>query len=72
MRQTKDGIVYKQGDIVLPFESWTKPHRLFTIHEKIIKRTLCRISKQFHELVIKSIGEFGSVENNTAVFMRGF
>jgi len=57
---------------VLPFESWTKPHRLFTIHEKIIKRTLCRISKQFHELVIKSIGEFGSVENNTAVFMRGF
>src|SRR3989338_8498341 len=42
----------------LPFQSWVKPHRLFTIHEGIIKKKLCAIGAEFHELVIKSVAEY--------------
>jgi len=35
-----------------------KPHRLFTIHEGIIKKKLCAIGAEFHELVIKSVAEY--------------
>lgn len=39
----------------LPFRSWIKPHRIFTIHEKIIKRKLCAITDDFHEKVITQL-----------------
>lgn len=42
----------------LPFKSWAKPHRLFTIHEKIIRKKLCTVSDKFHERVISSINEY--------------
>lgn len=44
---------FEQGK--LPFKSWIKPHRLFTIHENIIKKRLCRISGKLHEDVVGSI-----------------
>ncbi|MBI2565197.1 type II toxin-antitoxin system PemK/MazF family toxin [Candidatus Woesearchaeota archaeon] len=55
-----DGIIinnssFEQGD--LPFESWIKPHRLFTIHEKIIKKKLCKITDRFHDKILSSITE---------------
>ena len=39
----------------LPFQSWIKPHRLFTIHEKIIKKKLCTINRTAHEKVIRAV-----------------
>ncbi|HLC75134.1 MAG TPA: type II toxin-antitoxin system PemK/MazF family toxin [Candidatus Nanoarchaeia archaeon] len=42
----------------LPFKSWVKPHRLFTIHEKIIKKKLCSVTDDFHSLVLQSINDF--------------
>ncbi len=41
----------------LPFQSWVKPHRLFTIHEQIIKKKLCTITPGFHDLIFKCILE---------------
>ena len=42
----------------LPFKSWVKPHRLFTINERIIKRKLCTINKVLHGKVIIEINRF--------------
>lgn len=42
----------------LPFQSWVKPHRLFTIHEKIIKKKLCSVSEKFHEEIIRAINRY--------------
>lgn len=42
----------------LPFQSWVKPHRLFTVHEGIIKKRLCVVSAEFHEMIIKSVVEY--------------
>lgn len=41
----------------LVFESFVKPHRLFTIDKKIIKKSLCTISSDFHNLTISKINE---------------
>src|SRR3989344_7145688 len=38
----------------LPFKSWVKPHRLFTIHEKIIKKKLCQVTDDFHKGILQS------------------
>ncbi len=39
----------------LPFKSWLKPHRIFTIHEKIIKKKLCTINNDFYDKVVEAI-----------------
>jgi len=39
----------------LPFKSWIKPQRLFTIHEKIIKKKLCTINNVLYKEVLKEI-----------------
>ena len=41
----------------LPFKSWVKPHRLFTLNEKIIKKKLCKITNDLHNKVIELINE---------------
>ena len=41
----------------LPFRSWVKPHRIFTISKKIIVKKLCKVDDSFHKKVIKSINE---------------
>ena len=48
---TKD--CFLEGE--LPFKSWIKPHRLFTINTKIIKKKICTLSDNFHEKIVKSI-----------------
>lgn len=47
---------FEEGD--LPFKSFIKPHRIFTIDEKIIIKKLCTINNNFHSLVVKKLNEF--------------
>ena len=59
--QTTNGIKiersnFDKGD--LPFQSWVKPYRLFTIHEKIIKKKLCTFTEKFHEVIINSVNTY--------------
>lgn len=49
------GNCFEKGN--LPFRSWVKPSRLFTIHERIIKRKLCTVSSSFHDSVVSSINK---------------
>jgi len=42
----------------LPFKSWIKPERLFTINVNIIKKKLCSINEDFHNIVIGKINDF--------------
>lgn len=57
----KDGILitnnsFQEGK--LQFESWIKPHRLFIINEKIVKKKLCKIKDEFHDTIVASINEY--------------
>ena len=42
----------------LPFKSWVKPHRLFTVKEKIIKKKICRINQDLHKKIIEKINTY--------------
>lgn len=42
----------------LPFKSWIKPYRIFTVHKKIIKKKLCTISNSFYTEVLKEINSY--------------
>ena len=60
-QQTEDGILvsinsFENGK--LPFKSWVKPHRIFTVHEKIIRKKLCTMSDKFHDIVLARISEY--------------
>ncbi len=37
----------------LPFQSWVKPHRIFTINKKIIRKKLCTVNSVFHKKIIE-------------------
>ncbi|MBI2112180.1 type II toxin-antitoxin system PemK/MazF family toxin [Candidatus Woesearchaeota archaeon] len=55
----KDGILinsFEKGS--LPFESWVKPYRLFTVNTKIIRNKICKVSKHFHDQVIAEIEKY--------------
>ena len=57
----EDGIVITNDSFEsgkLPFKSWVKPHRLFTIHEKVIKKKLCTINNKFYDVILVRINEF--------------
>ncbi|MEK6933584.1 MAG: type II toxin-antitoxin system PemK/MazF family toxin [Nanoarchaeota archaeon] len=58
---TKEGIIVEKTDFYsgrLPFKSWVKPHRIFTINQKIIKKKLCTMSEKFHERVLVELNNF--------------
>ncbi len=60
-KESKEGILiarsaFAQG--ALPFQSWVKPHRLFTINKKIIQKKICTFSSLFHKKIISKIDEF--------------
>lgn len=42
----------------LPFKSFIKPHRIFTIHKNVIIKKLCRIRDSLHNSVIKKINDY--------------
>lgn len=57
----KDGILITNKDLEngkMPFESWIKPQRLFTINDRIIKKRLCSITRDFHNKVVKEVNEY--------------
>lgn len=56
-------IFIKKGN--LPFKSFARPHRLFTIHEKIIIKKLCTINDKFHNKIIEKINEFLEIKKNS-------
>lgn len=41
----------------LPFKSYVRPYRIFTINEKIILKKLCSVNDKFHK---KLVGEINS------------
>lgn len=42
----------------LPFKSFVKPHRIFSISEKIIRKKLCSIDESFHKEIISKINKY--------------
>lgn len=42
----------------LPFKSFIRPHRIFTINEIVIKKKLCSINDNLHEKVINTINYY--------------
>jgi len=42
----------------LPFKSAVRPHRIFTIHEKIIIKKFCTINDKLHDNIIEKVNEF--------------
>ncbi|MFH1916539.1 MAG: type II toxin-antitoxin system PemK/MazF family toxin [Nanoarchaeota archaeon] len=55
----RDGVpinAFEKGK--LPFTSWVKPHRLFTINQRIIKKKLCTVSQGFHDRLVKEVEKY--------------
>src|SRR3989344_7294052 len=53
---------FERGD--LPFQSWVKPYRLFTIHEGAIKKRLCVVTKDLQSKIVESINNYLKIEKN--------
>ncbi len=51
---TKDS--FKSGS--LPFKSFVRPQRMFTIHQLIIKKRICSINEKFHNRIIEEINNY--------------
>ena len=58
--KTNKGIKIEKIDVEgeLPFESFVKPYRLFTISENKIKKKLTTITNDFHKRVIENLNEY--------------
>ena len=59
--EPSDGIFIAKESFLegkLPFKSWVKPYRLFTINTKIIKRKICKLNDEFHKKIINSINSY--------------
>ncbi len=62
---TKDGLLISKNDFSLgnlPFKSWVKPHRIFTIDEDIIKKKICKLNKSFNQLVLDNLHTYLKIE----------
>jgi len=58
--KSSDGITLNKRsfeDKELPFESIVKPHRIFSVNERIIKKKISKITKEFHQKIINNILE---------------
>ncbi len=56
--ETREGILIENKHFdegKLPFRSWLKCHRLFTVNENIIKKKLCKIKHELHKVIIKDL-----------------
>lgn len=42
----------------MPFKSWIKPHRIFTVNERIIKKKVCKISGRLYNKLLIDINKF--------------
>lgn len=60
-KPTQEGIGIEKRDFEegkLPFKSWIKAHRIFTIDEKIIKKKLCKIKNNFYKKILAEIQRY--------------
>lgn len=60
-KESEEGIrIHKkyQEDATLPLTSYVKPHRLFAIDKKIIKKSLCKVSDGFYEQILEEITSY--------------
>lgn len=60
----KDGLLIKTNsfnEAKLPFKSWIKPQRIFTIDKKIIIKKLASVNDKFYEELEKSV--FNLIKN---------
>ena len=58
---SNNGILIKKEDFEsgkLPFKSWIKPQRIFSIDEKIIRKKLCKVSNPFYEKIIYELNSY--------------
>ena len=56
----QEGILLNQSieDGNLPFKSWVKPHRLFTVSENVIRKKVGTISSALHQKIIHELGTY--------------
>jgi len=57
----KQGMLIEKNSFergVLPFKSWVKPQRIFTINSKIIQKGLCKINSEFYNKILCEINEY--------------
>ncbi len=57
----KDDLIITKDDIddgELPFKSFIKPHKIFTIDENIIIKKLCKINNTLHNSVVNKLNEY--------------
>ena len=50
-KKSEDGILLDDIDGNLPFQSWVKTHRIFTVDKRIIRKKLCSVTQSFHDKV---------------------
>lgn len=58
---TKQGIEIKKENFQegkLPFKSWVKPYRIFTINKNIIKKKLCITNKEFYHKILEELNKY--------------
>lgn len=56
-----DGVLISRGSFdkgKLPFKSWVKPHRIFSIDERIIVKKLAKMSVEFCDEIKKKVNSF--------------
>ncbi|MDA3836184.1 MAG: type II toxin-antitoxin system PemK/MazF family toxin [Nanoarchaeota archaeon] len=61
----KDGLLIKNQSLQenkLPFKSWVKPQRIFTIDKKIIIKKITSINKQFQKELEKELSNYIKTE----------
>ena len=60
-----DGLILANADFVrgsLPFQSWVKPQRLFTVNRRIIRKKLCSVTPSFHGKVLRALEKYTETE----------
>ena len=59
-QKTKEGVIIDNKSIEegnLPFKSWAKPHRIFTIDKKIILKKICKINAKLHKEILSGLND---------------
>ena len=55
-----DGMLIRKQDCSegLPFKSWVKPQRVFTISKRIVRKKISAVSKEFHSSVLEELNAY--------------
>lgn len=60
-QKTNQGILINKKFIeegTLPFKSWIKPQRIFTIDQNIIIKKLCKVNKKIHTAILSELNSY--------------